>query len=261
MLQGIDHLVIAVPDLQTAITNYEALGFRVVPGGRHPVTHGTHNALIALQDGAYVELIAFYRPNPGHRWWEPLRKGGGLIDVCLRTSDLLGDTMALRKTGLEIADPVAQSRTRPDGYELRWLLSLPGAHRGVAPFLIQDETPRDERVPRQTAHRNHVIGIDTITIAVEEVATIRLWYASVLGEAGRDIGRDDLDAAGVCFTIGPHRFEFVVPKGPRSPLAAWLRARGPSPYAAVLRGASGNTRALDDTKTLGVRLVVARPAT
>ncbi|PYM68099.1 MAG: VOC family protein, partial [Candidatus Rokuibacteriota bacterium] len=37
MLSGIDHLVIAVPDLEVARKNYEALGFTVVPGGRHPV--------------------------------------------------------------------------------------------------------------------------------------------------------------------------------------------------------------------------------
>ena len=49
MLLGIDHLVIAVPDLATAQRQYEALGFTVVPGGRHPV--GTHNALVAFADG------------------------------------------------------------------------------------------------------------------------------------------------------------------------------------------------------------------
>ena len=67
MLKGIDHIVIAVPDLERASRNYETLGFTVVPGGRHPV--GTCNALISFSDGAYIELIAFYEANPEHRWW------------------------------------------------------------------------------------------------------------------------------------------------------------------------------------------------
>ncbi|TMJ30929.1 MAG: VOC family protein, partial [Alphaproteobacteria bacterium] len=56
-VQAIDHLVIMFPDLETAIRDYTELGFTVVRGGSHPT--GTHNALIAFADGAYVELIAF----------------------------------------------------------------------------------------------------------------------------------------------------------------------------------------------------------
>src|SRR5262249_12580966 len=77
MLQGIDHIVIAVPDLDRAAQSYASLGFTVVQGGRHPV--GTHNALIGFADGAYIELIAFYEKNTQHKWWEPLQKGGGLV--------------------------------------------------------------------------------------------------------------------------------------------------------------------------------------
>src|SRR5207302_348614 len=89
--------------LEVARTSYEALGFTVVPGGRHPV--GTHNALVAFGDGSYVELIAFYEKNPAHKWWTPLQKGGGLVDFCMQTDDLRGDTAAFRKAGVEIDDP------------------------------------------------------------------------------------------------------------------------------------------------------------
>ena len=131
MLLGIDHLVVAVPDLDTAIRSYTELGFTVVPGGRHPV--GTHNALISFADGSYVELIAFYEPSPGHRWWAPLQKGGGLVDFCMQTDDLRGDTAAFRQAGVAIDDPKPLSRARPDGYKLSWVLSIPrDAQRGVA---------------------------------------------------------------------------------------------------------------------------------
>ena len=256
MLLGIDHLVVAVPDLDTAIRNYTELGFTVVPGGRHPV--GTHNALISFADGSYVELIAFYEPSPGHRWWAPLQKGGGLVDFCMQTDDLRGDTAAFRQAGVAIDDPKPLSRARPDGYKLSWVLSIPrDAHRGVAPFLIQDETPREERVPRQMTHRNQVRGIGAVTVAVTDVAPVRHWYARVLGAAGQDVSRGDLAAAGARFTIGPHMLDFVAPRGAGSPLTGWLKARGPSPYAATLLTAAGKPGPLDQAKTLGARFSFA----
>ena len=57
MIQGIDHLVIVVKDLDQATRDYRELGFNVVAGGQHPV--GSHNALIAFEDGSYLEIIAF----------------------------------------------------------------------------------------------------------------------------------------------------------------------------------------------------------
>ncbi len=255
MLTGIDHLVIAVPDLEAAIARYGELGFTVVPGGRHPIA--THNALIGLADGAYLELLAFYESSPGHRWWAPLQQGGGLIDFCLRTDDLAADTVALRRSGVEVDDPRPLSRLRPDGYALSWVLSIPRErHRGVAPFLIQDETPREERVPRETQHPNQVTGIVTVTVAVEDVGTARQWYAGVLGQVGRVVERPHLEAAGVRFLIGPHALELLAPNGARGPLREWLQARGPSPHAATLRTVSGKAGPLDPTKTLGARLVL-----
>ncbi|MBI3029742.1 MAG: VOC family protein [Candidatus Rokubacteria bacterium] len=256
MLRGIDHLVVAVPDLDTAIRNYAGLGFTVVPGGRHPV--GTHNALIAFADGSYLELIAFYEPTPDHRWWAPLQKGGGLVDFCMQTDDLGGDTAAFRRAGVAIDDPTPLSRIRPDGYKLSWVLSIPREpHRGVAPFLIQDETPREERVPRQMTHRNQVRGIGALTVAVGDVAPVRQWCSRVLGVAGQDVSRDDLGALGARFAIGPHALDFVAPRGAGSPLTAWLEARGPSPYAATLLTAAGKPGPLDQAETLGARFSFA----
>ncbi len=255
MLKGIDHLVIAVPDLEAAARSYRDLGFTVVPGGRHPKTVGTHNALIAFADGAYVELIAFFEDNPDHRWWASLQKGGGLVDFCLQTDHLPGDTAAFRGAGVDIADPASQSRRRPDGYELRWIFSIArGSHRGVAPFLIHDETPREERVPRETVHANGVTGIGTLTIAVDDVGPARGWYAGVLKWAGGEVRRPDVDGVGARFTIGPHTLDVLAPASAGGPLRAWLAARGPSPYAATLRTTASTRGPLDPARTGGARL-------
>jgi len=253
MLLGIDHIVIAVPDLEAATKNYEQLGFTVVPGGRHPV--GTHNSLIAFADGSYIELISFYRDNPDHRWWSALQKGGGLVDYCMQTDDLAGDTAKLRAAGVKIDDPVPWSRTRPDGYQLRWVLSLArNEHRGVAPFLIQDVTPREERIPREKIHKNGVTGIGTVTVTADDLPSVRHWYRSVLDYDGTEIKSADLRARGISFEIGPHCCYFAQPIDEKSPLVECLKMRGPSPYAATLRSNSRNPPALDASLTHGARL-------
>ena len=256
MVQGIDHLVIAVKDLAQAAKDYEQLGFTVVPGGQHPV--GSHNVLISFQDGSYLEIIAFYREAVDHRWWEPLKKGERLVDFCFQTDDLRGDTQTLKGAGVAINEPVPWSRKRPDGYELKWLLSLAtGSHRGVAPFLIEDVTPRTERIPQQFNHKNGVTGIARITIAVGDLAESEKWYGALLGASGEPIAVGDLGAEGLRFQAGPHILEFLTPRSAASPLVDWLRTYGASPYSAVLKGGNSIPRLLDTTLAHGAKLSIA----
>jgi len=255
MLKGIDHIVIAVRDLGAAVAGYRKLGFTVVPGGRHPVA--TENALIAFADGAYVELLAFWEPGADHRWWQPLQRGGGLVDFCMQTDDLGGDMAAFRRAGVALEDRGQGARARPDGYQVRWILSVPPrSERGVAPFLIEDQTPRGERVPRDTAHANGVTGIGTVIVALGDVKPARGWYARALGRPGEQIRRDDLVADGVRFAIGPHALELVAPRGARGPVAEWLAERGPSPYGATLTSAGAVRGPLDPALAQAARLAI-----
>jgi catechol 2,3-dioxygenase-like lactoylglutathione lyase family enzyme len=253
MIQGIDHLIVVVKDLDQAAKDYTELGFTVVPGGQHPV--GSHNVLISFADGSYLEVIAFYRDAIDHRWWDPLQKGERFVDFCFQTDDLRGDTKKLLDAGVAINNPVPWSRKRPDGYELKWLLSLAtGGHRGVAPFLIEDVTPRNERIPQEFNHQNGVTGIDKVTVAVGELAQIDRWYSALLGSPGAPVIDTELDAEGQRFQVGPHIFEFLTPRSATSPLVNWLRDYGPSAYSAVLRGRSAAK--LDLALTHGAQLRV-----
>jgi catechol 2,3-dioxygenase-like lactoylglutathione lyase family enzyme len=253
MLKGIDHIVIVVADLESAISSYGSLGFTVVRGGKHNI--GTHNALIAFSDGAYIELIAFLAPVPGHPWYAALAKSGGLVDFCAQTDDLNADLATMRAAGVSIGDPAAMTRDRPDGYRLSWVLSIPNApFNGSVPFLIKDETPRDERVPRERTHRNAVTGIRRLTVAVKDSTAVAAWYKAVLGGDGRAVSRADLDGDGVSFTTGPHELEIVSPRNDKGPLAEFIRSRGAGPYQAVLAG--GTAKTLDPALTQGARLAI-----
>jgi hypothetical protein len=253
MFQGIDHIVIVVIELESAIATFTSAGFTVVRGGKHPI--GTHNALIAFADGSYLELIAFVKPVPGHPWQTALDKGGGIIDFCASTDDLDADVASLRRAGAKISDPSPLTRDRPDGYHLSWTLAIPAApFNGQLPFLIKDETPRDERVPRERSHSNGATGIRTLVVAVDDPGATSRYYARVLGRPGAPVHRPELEATGVSFPLGPSEIQLLASKSERGPLARWIHDRGQSPYEAVLASADGDPTLLDTELLQGARL-------
>jgi len=248
---GIDHCVIAVKDLETAIASYTELGFTVVRGGKHNI--GTHNALIAFQDGSYLELIAFLNPVEGHPWYKALAKGGGLVDFCGRTHDIDHDVHAYRAAGASIGDPFAMTRTRPDGYELKWKLATPDApFNGLVPFVIWDETPRDERVPRDRTHRNGVTGIKRIAIACHELNKTAELYHRILGIGGARIDHAELDCAGVRIPFGTQEIDLIAPRSLSGPVVKFLDLHGQAPYEVTLAGSP--RAAFDLAQTHGARL-------
>jgi catechol 2,3-dioxygenase-like lactoylglutathione lyase family enzyme len=253
MIKGIDHFVVVVPELEAAIKSYGELGFTVIRGGKHNI--GTHNALIAFADGSYIELIAFLAPVAGHPWYDAMSKSGGIVDFCAQTDDLTADVAIFRRAGIAISDPNGMTRDRPDGYHLSWVLSIPNApFNGSVPFLIKDETPRDERVPRERTHRNGVSGLANLTIAVADAAKVAGWYRVMLASAGTAIEDRDLDAAGTRFQLGSHQLDIVSPRGPNGPVAEFLRTRSAGPYQATLLG--GRAGDLDPTFTQNARLKI-----
>jgi len=251
MLKGIDHFVVVVPELEAAIKSYDELGFTVVRGGKHNI--GTHNALIAFGDGSYVELIAFLTPVAGHPWYDAMSKSGGIVDFCAQTDDLAADVATFRRAGININDPNGMTRDRPDGYRLSWVLSIPNApFNGSVPFLIKDETPRDERVPRERAHRNGVSGLANLVVAVADTAKVAGWYRVITGSDGAAIEHRDLDADGTRFQLGSHQLDIVSPHGPNGPVADFLRTRVAGPYQATLKG--GRAGELDPALTQKARI-------
>ena len=253
MFTGIDHVVIVVEELESAIERYSRAGFTVVRGGKHPI--GTHNALIAFSDGSYFELIAFLKPNMGHPWQAALAKGGGIIDSCMRTDDLAADVESMRRAGAKICDPYPLTRDRPDGYRLSWVLAVPEPpFNGQLPFLIKDDTPRDERVPLERSHLNGATGIRTLAIAVNDPGSTSRCYARVLGRPGAPVNRADLEAAGVSFTIGRNELQLLASKTHNGPLAQWISARGQSPFEVVLATAGAGRTTLDPALLQGARV-------
>jgi Glyoxalase-like domain len=137
-----DHVVYGVADLDAAMDELaERLGVRPVPGGRH-VGRGTHNALLGLGGGAYLEVIAAdpeQAPAPGAMPFALDRlRLPRLVGWACGTADLDQRVAAARERGHDPGDVQPMSRRRPDGAVLQWRLTRHDADpdRLVVPFLI-----------------------------------------------------------------------------------------------------------------------------
>jgi hypothetical protein len=139
---ALDHLVFAVPDLAAGVLDLERrLGVRATPGGKH-VGLGTHNALLALSDSAYLEVIGPDPDQPAPARPRPFAidrlAAGRLVTWARHTRDLDGCVARALAAGFDPGTPLAMSRTRPDGVRLDWKLTLRAepAGDGLVPFLI-----------------------------------------------------------------------------------------------------------------------------
>jgi Glyoxalase-like domain len=141
MLQ-LDHIVVASLTLEEGAAHVErCLGVIVPPGGEHP-SMGTHNHVMRLGDGIYLEIVS---PNPKvhptrPRWFgldrsellAQLKLAPRLMTWVVRVPDL----RAALQTMPEAGEIVRASRG-----DLSWLISVPadGAmpFDGAFPTLIQ----------------------------------------------------------------------------------------------------------------------------
>jgi hypothetical protein len=193
MLTRIDHPIIAVRDLDQAVSACTALGFSVVPGGRNPGL-GTYNALIRFGLD-YLELLsvddraACLASHPrGHELVRFLDTHmGGLLSFVVASDDLDADIVRAEANDWQPGRPTAMQRVRPDGTVLRWRLLMPGeeSFRQPWPLLIEWQTPDDERLrcePRGT-HANGAVGVSGLTLVVPSLTQATRLYGAQLGLA------------------------------------------------------------------------------
>ncbi len=140
-----DHLVLATRDLeQGAAWLEDRLGVSLAAGGQHE-RMGTHNRLLGLGEGFYLELIAInpQAPLPDRpRWFEldrlsPKLEQPRLIHWVARSDDIE------RETGMSseaLGDVLAMARG-----DYRWRITVPADGHlpgdGLVPTLIQWDVP------------------------------------------------------------------------------------------------------------------------
>lgn len=143
----IDHIVYAAPDLGIAVSQLERrLGVRPAFGGKHPGI-GTSNALLALDGGAYLEIIAPDPERPAPPQPRPFGidglSGPRLAGWAVKASDIDERVRRARGAGYDPGEVMDFGREREDGTRLSWRFTFPpSSGDGLVPFLIDwGDTP------------------------------------------------------------------------------------------------------------------------
>ena len=186
----LDHVVIAVHNLEAATQDYNALlGRRPSWQGSHP-TYGTRNTLYRI-DNTYVELLALAEV-PGRETWAAeltrflAERGEGLYALALGTSDADAAAREARKRGLQVVDPAdGAGIDELSGARREWRNAqvLADSSRGVRMFFIEHRSPEEALPPAPVkAHDgDYVKRLDhAVVLSPDMMETRRLWN-DVLG--------------------------------------------------------------------------------
>ena len=241
MVTGIDHLVVAVADLDSAARELEqGIGLAVIGGGRHPGA-GTANRIAFLADGSYLELITVEdadtaRTQPlGSVVVRALEEGdGGLVSYALVDDQLETTVAELQANGSSIGPVRHGSRVREDGEVVEWWTAQPESLGldGV-PFLIRHANVGAEWGPAALAERQafvHPIGspvvLARLDIATPDPQDLAARYAHEIGLEFWAV----VDLA-VC-TVGRHVIRLVPTREMDAAAAITIGAQVESPRSA-----------------------------
>lgn len=179
-MRHIDHLVIAVRDLDRAADEYRERGFQVGARNRHP--WGTENRIIQFRS-SFIELIttgADASAIPPHRprqfsfgafVRDSLAQREGLAMLVLSSTDAVADAARFAAQGIGDFEPFFFERKarRPDGSETQVAFTLAFAHDPHAPdagfFVCQQHYPENFWNPSFQQHANGAADIRSVTLA------------------------------------------------------------------------------------------------
>jgi hypothetical protein len=189
----LDHVVVVVPSLKVAIEQYRALGFTLTLGGNNGPTH---NALIAFQDGSYIELISMrsrllrfilkvfyqtklitlFKPFTSHlRFRFMCWIGGpdGIRDWCIKQIRLEPLANALNGKKVSMSRIEKFTRSKPNLEIAEWLLVAPKEQ--LLPFFIEDISHIDVRIPsgNSARHSNGCKGISSLLLDQSKYSSIQ----------------------------------------------------------------------------------------
>ena len=184
MKTSIDHLIIAVSDLERATAEYEQLL------GRSPSWHGSHpdygtaNTLFKL-DNIYIELLAARGDGAAADIVYDIldERGPCLAGLVFGTEDAYTFMAHARSLGLAASDPVSgHGEDEQTGAKRRWqnVFWDPAAARGIFSFCIQHDS--GSTLPDATPTLDEPIsGVDHVVVKTQSVEAAKRFYGEQLG--------------------------------------------------------------------------------
>jgi catechol 2,3-dioxygenase-like lactoylglutathione lyase family enzyme len=180
-LQGIDHVVVLVRDLDKAQQTYARMGFTLTPRGFH--TLGSQNHCLMFGSD-YVELLAVPRPHPAMQYYTDfLAKGEGLGAIALATDDAHGLHSGLAADGVVADAPLDFSRPVEGLGDARFrIVQLPpDASPGCRMFACQHFTRELVWRPETQRHPNSATEIAAVAVVAEDPESGAASYGRLLG--------------------------------------------------------------------------------
>ncbi len=188
----LDHVVIAVRDLDSATDDYRALlGREPSWRGSHP-TYGTRNTLFRI-DNTYIELLALgnWKAKDG-RWAGELSrfldKGEGLYALALGTTSINNTLKDVRALGLEVqdaADGAGDDELTGGRREWRNAMVPVKASHGVRVFFIEHRSGEDALpaapIAGDATSGAHVKRMDHAVVLSADMETSKHFWGHALG--------------------------------------------------------------------------------
>ena len=227
---GLDHVGVAVRDLETAKKDYRALlGFTVFAGGKHP--NGSRNSGPALESG-YLELITFWDRTQaqGAMLAKFLEKHEGVIFVGLDVSAVDDTANLLRARGVNMQGPEAGSiSVDPEQRDPGFAWRLVGLDTGAVPaaHLPTKSTDAVFFIQYQgTAHPNTAKKLSSVWMAVRDIEATIKEYESMGFRPGRKLAAPQLEARSQEIDAGDGTILLLQPQEPTGKVASFLAERG-----------------------------------
>lgn len=214
MIDGLDHVIVGVRDLDGARDAYARLGFTLTPRGSH-IGWGTANYCIMFPDD-YVELLGIADATKFSNNLDAfLETREGLLGIAFATSDAEAAARDLAERGIAAEGPsdLARNLELPEGTvqpEFKLLFpaaeALPGLAAPAPAFLCQHLTPALMRRPEWLDHANGAKAIAGLTVLAEDPAALAPAYAALFGQEAANLVDDILDVR-----VGDASIRFVQP--------------------------------------------------
>lgn len=178
-LEGLDHVVLRVADLDRAADTYRRLGFVLTPRGFHSVGTQNHCAMLGFD---YIELVGVPDGISPPFFVDFPVAGEGMTGLALKSTNADAVRLAWKRAGLDPAPLIDLRRPMGDGAEARFrLVPLPAERTpGGRVFLCEHLTPELLWRPGRARHPNHVTGINKIVIAADDPAAAGVLWGQVL---------------------------------------------------------------------------------
>jgi catechol 2,3-dioxygenase-like lactoylglutathione lyase family enzyme len=191
----LDHVGIAVADLDAGAAQFERLGFQLTPRGYHTLPPpspgalrprtGTGNHCAMLRRG-YLEIIGITDPDYQGRLRADIARYQGLHIIAFGTEDAAAAAAALREAGLAAAGPrILERPIEEQGTERLAQFEIVDFPADLLPeghfFAIRHGTPDILWKPERLSHPNGVAGLEALTIAVADPADFARRLGRCLG--------------------------------------------------------------------------------